>query len=46
MVTWQVHREVLDTGFARSEPNRVCLRVARNPQDPNKEAHNTFRTGF
>lgn len=30
MVTWQVRRELLDTGFARSEPNRVCLRAARD----------------
>ena len=31
MVTWQVQREVLDTGFARSEPNRVCLQATRDP---------------
>ena len=33
MVTWQVQREVLDTGFARSEPNRVCLRATGNRRD-------------
>ena len=39
MVTWQVQREVLDTGFARSEPNRVCLRATRDRRD-----HETTRS--
>ena len=39
MVTWQVQREVLDTGFARSEPNRVCLRATRDRDRPRPRDH-------